>query len=280
MKKLFVFVVTLVICSCAFAQNKDVKVILKNGSVLVGQLKSMDPSKSAIIIIGSNDIEIKMSDVDKIENASLNSTDEKDGKGNIKYLQTDKKPYPESVDIKIGEQTITMLLVRGGYFMMGFDGRHSLSFDSEPVHKVNVSSFYISKGDISHYVYKYIMGNEHPKNNDRVAKMSNTGADKFIKKLCKFTGKPYRINTETQWEYAARSPLQHKIFTENMNWASDYFKTYPDCEQTDPQGPSKGLRQVIRKYDDSEKKFDRSKSSYASGPNQAAMHIVISAEEI
>ena len=61
------------------------------------------------------------------------------------YQITDTKEYPDSFKIRIGDQELTMVLVRGGTFNMGYDGRHSISWDSEPVHRVTLSSFYVSR---------------------------------------------------------------------------------------------------------------------------------------
>lgn len=65
------------ICSFVFwgisAQNQQGKVILKNGTELVGKIISVEPSNNVVISIAGVDSEIKMSDVAKIEEVSDDS---------------------------------------------------------------------------------------------------------------------------------------------------------------------------------------------------------------
>lgn len=275
------FVIIIVIClsfTSVLSQNQEIKVTLKNGSTLIGRLVSIDPNKNVCIIIAGNTLNLKMDDIDKIENEIR----QEEVKSNS---ITDTENYPDSFNIKIGEQSITMLLVKGGTFSMGYDGRHSLAMKCEPAHKVKMSSFYISKGDIPYYIFRYITKKQISTDESKAANITNIEANKFIKDLCGFTGKQYALSTEAQWEFAAVSPIRNLIFTYNKNWCSDYFGNYPsDNNQIDPKGPLKGDKQVIRYYSDSYKKYDRSKSTTSYGADyaedRASIHIVIDANKI
>lgn len=277
MKKIITIILICLSCTSAFSQDKETKITLKNGSTLIGKLVSIDSDKNVCIIIAGNALNLKMNEIDKIENG-------------IKREEAgsclgDNENYPDSFNIKVGERNITMLLVKGGYFKMGYNGRHSWRMKSEPVHKVGLSSFYISKGDISYYIFRYITKKQISADESKVAFITNSEANKFIKDLREFTGKQYALSTEAQWEYAAVSPIRNSIFTFNKNWCSDYLGDYPsDNNQIDPKGPLKGEKQVIRYYSDSYRKYDRSKSTTSYGADyaedRASIHIVIGANKI
>ena len=59
--------------------------------------------------------------------------------------------------MEIGGQELTMVLVKGGWFNMGYDGRHSLSWNTEPIHKVTLSSFYVSKQVLNRHAAETVL---------------------------------------------------------------------------------------------------------------------------
>ena len=130
------------------AQNGKVVVTLKNGTTIVGDVKSIDPTDAITIVVAGIETTIKMSDVNKVEevdtdpSVTLTSTDNQlDEK--TKLIVTDFADYPDSIYLVVGNKSVKMILVRGGDMYMGYNGRHSLSMKSEPVHKVGVTSFYM-----------------------------------------------------------------------------------------------------------------------------------------
>lgn len=101
------------------------------------------------------------------------------------------------------------VLVKGGCYQMG-DSFGDGEIDEKPVHEVCVDDFYIGKYDVTQGQWKAIMGN-NPSffkicgDNCPAEDVSWNDAQDFINKLNRRTGKNYRLPTEAEWEYAARS---------------------------------------------------------------------------
>lgn len=123
-------------------------------------------------------------------------------------------------------------------------------------------------------------------NNLPVEQVSWYDCQEFIQKLNQLTGKMFRLPTEAEWEYAARggkhrSPYKyagsnsmdevawcddnrgdvstHPVKTKKPNalgiydmsgnvceWCQDWYTGYSGSAQTNPKGPSKGSRRVMR----------------------------------
>jgi formylglycine-generating enzyme required for sulfatase activity len=101
------------------------------------------------------------------------------------------------------------VFVKGGCYQMG-DTFWFGKFDKKPVHDVCVSDFYIGKYEVTQGEWQKIMG-YNPSyfgscgENCPVERVSWNDAQDFIKKLNSLTGKRYRLPTEAEWEYAAKS---------------------------------------------------------------------------
>ncbi len=95
-----------------------------------------------------------------------------------------------------------MVCVEGGSFYIGS------STDSQ-VHRVTVNSYYIGRYEVSYAQWAALM-NKYPEyysgcNNCAIGHVSWTEVQSFIRKLNTKTGKHYRLPTEAEWEYAAKS---------------------------------------------------------------------------
>jgi formylglycine-generating enzyme len=121
-----------------------------------------------------------------------------------------------------------MIVVKGGCFQMG--DTFGVGGDNEkPVHEVCVNDFYIGKYEVTQEQWKAVMGN-NPSffsscgNNCPVENVSWDDAQDYINKLSEKTGKKYRLPTEAEWEYAARSGGKQEKWsgTSNFDELEDY----------------------------------------------------------
>lgn len=106
------------------------------------------------------------------------------------------------------ETGMEFVLVPGGCFEMG-DVFGDGSKEEKPVHTVCVDDFYMARYEVTQTVWKDLMGNNpsyfKKGENYPVDNVSWEQAMAFIQKLNLKTGKTYRLPTEAEWEYAARS---------------------------------------------------------------------------
>ena len=177
--------------------------------------------------------------------------------------------------------------VPGGCFQMGDDGFGFFSV-AKPVHEACVSDFAIGKYEVTQGEYKRIMGSNPSKfsscgDNCPVETVSWNDAQDFIRKLSSQSGRNYRLPTEAEWEYAARSggkrekysggdnvdsvawydknsgSKSHPVGQKQANglgiydmsgnvweWVQDWKGDYSSGSQQNPQGPSSGSRRVLR----------------------------------
>lgn len=102
-----------------------------------------------------------------------------------------------------------MIKVNEGAFVLGEDVRYGKDkgISIYPAHKVVLSSFWISKNEVTQSLWEFVM-NDNPsqiKGSDRpVENVSWTEVNEFISRLNELTGCSYRLPTEAEWEYAAK----------------------------------------------------------------------------
>ena len=102
------------------------------------------------------------------------------------------------------------VFVKGGEFEMGCgDWAGDCEGDENPVHRVKLDDFYMGKYEVTQGQWSKIMGNNpsYFKKGDvyPVEAVSWDDIQVFLEKINQKTGKKYRLPTEAEWEYAARS---------------------------------------------------------------------------
>ncbi len=103
---------------------------------------------------------------------------------------------------------LELAVLPGGSFQMGSPASQGYA-DERPRHPVFVREFLIGRGEVSQAQWKAVMGKLPPCRFlgddlpvDRVS--WNDGAE-FCRRLAKKTGRPYRLPSEAEWEYACRA---------------------------------------------------------------------------
>lgn len=114
----------------------------------------------------------------------------------------------QAADYTDSKTGIEFVRVHGGCYAMGnsFGGGY---IDERPVHRVCVPDFYMGKFPVTQGQWRAVMGNNpsgfRKGNQYPVENLSWNEVQEFIRKLDGMTGKKYRLPTEAEWEYAARS---------------------------------------------------------------------------
>ncbi|MDH3672954.1 MAG: formylglycine-generating enzyme family protein [Gammaproteobacteria bacterium] len=185
---------------------------------------------------------------------------------------------------------IGFVLVTGGTFEMG-DLHDTGYYYESPAHTVTLSDFYISQTEVTqrqwrrvtNYNPAYFRGPDLP-----VDQVSWNDIQEWLTKLNRRTGQRYRLPTEAEWEYAARSggkdekwsgtsnpqalgdyawyransdQRSHPVATKRPNglglydmsgnlweWVADRFAYFSSQPQLDPQGPAQSVKDDYRAY--------------------------------
>ena len=178
--------------------------------------------------------------------------------------------------------------VPGGTFEMG-DVFGEGNVDEIPIHKVTLSEFWIGKYEVTQAQWKAVMGSNPSRyvgDDLPVENMTWEEVQEFIRRLNFLTGMKYRLPTEAEWEYAARSggkkerysgsdnvdevawhflnsgrPGPRPVGTKAPNglgihdmsgnvweWCSDWYGLdyYSKSPSVNPLGPSRGAHRVVR----------------------------------
>lgn len=179
------------------------------------------------------------------------------------------------------------VFVKGGCFQMG-DTFGDGGADEKPVHEVCVDDYYMGRYETTQGQWTKVMGSNPSKfkkgDSYPVEQVSWNDTQDFIRRLSQ-GGRGYRLPTEAEWEYAARSGGKKERYAGGDNidavawysansgssthpvgekapnglglydlsgnvweWCSDWYgeKFYAESPRINPQGPSGGSIRVVR----------------------------------
>ena len=166
-----------------------------------------------------------------------------------------------------------MVNVSGGQFEMGLKGSTIMATP----HTVRLTGYRIGKTEVTQNLWTAIMGSNpslHQGENLPVENVSWWDVMEFIEKLNATTGEHFRLPTEAEWEYAARSNGKtagdspagtavngsqtlppgskgaNSLGLVDMSgnvaeWCSDWFAPYEGAA-TNPSGPDSGVQKIVR----------------------------------
>ena len=253
MRKIALVILALFVFSLSYAQEKIVRVTLKSGTSITGTVSEFNPTSHIVLRVAGFDSRIEMSDVSSIEDLSLSSSSAVAPSAENEVLDyLDQGDYPESYVLQVGPYDVEMILVRGNRFEMGYDGRGSLSMHSEPVHTVQLSSFYVNKYPLDEDIITYLKrGKENHHEKLRVYGIKTVKESQNIAKLISNeTNLPVQLISEAQCEYISTTENYENLVTirDERLFCRDYFSDYIKSSkpQIDPVGPEEGAYVVQR----------------------------------
>lgn len=287
--RIFLFLLSCLISLSCYSQDKNVRVILKNGTAITGSIKELVVNDHVTLSVAGVDTVVPMAEVKDI-NDTTSSNDQSEGSNQLgsgkygAYIITDKETRPDYFTLTLNGENIDMILVRGGSFNMGYDDRWSISMMTEPIHRVTLSSYYISKECIPLSLAEKLLTGDKKVGKHSVGDLYATNvwdkADKLVSEIASEAKKPYRLPTEAEWEYVALTPLAEQLFTagpSNGEWCSDYLGEYTATPQLNPVGPAYGKEHVSRSYYGRRNMWDREKGK---NDKTCLVRIVIDADKI
>ena len=147
-------------------------------------------------------------------------------------------------DSKLNKPLITaslndMALVPAATYLMGSKNSELM----EQAHSVTLSTFYISKYNVSYKkydLYSEVTGKEKIDKDDisifryadhPVDNLTWYQANDYCQHLKQITGLPYDLPTEAQWEYVARNDGKRDWFFPTNNGKQELGKNFPSYEQ-------------------------------------------------
>lgn len=150
---------------------------------------------------------------------------------------------------KLGDAIgLDMILVPGGTFLMGSpDDEPERNENEGPQHEVRISNFFMGRYPVTQEQWRFVAALDEVKRTlepdpsqfkgDKrpVEQVSWYDAMEFCDRLAQFTGRPYRLPSEAEWEYACRAGTTTPFYfgrtltTELANY--DGNSTYNDASK-------------------------------------------------
>ena len=144
-------------------------------------------------------------------------------------------------------ETFQLAALPAGTFSMG-ETLDQGRYRTPSIHQVILDGFAIGTTEVSQALWKAVMGNNpSPKDvpSAPVSGVDYNDAQKFLRKLSKATGVPFRLPTEAEWEYAARH--REGMAGGAWEWCSDkWTDDLGSLLAVNPQGPEEGEENALR----------------------------------
>ena len=262
MKRHLAILILILISITAFSQEKVTKVVLKNGTTITGTLKELNPLSHLVISVSGFDTRIEMSDVAEVISSSTTAIESRESAADVDrhhvpndILAIENVALPQTYTLECAGQSIEMVLIKGGRFMMGYDGKGSLNMHSDPVHEVFVSSFYVNKSVITKAQDAAFRGKGTLTKGGEKPYICRAWADveTVVQYIANETSLPVRAITEAEWEYMSSTGMWSSLLNATygeVDFCYDFFDDYPEFDKLyiNPMGPEKGKIHVRREF--------------------------------
>jgi predicted neuraminidase len=189
---------------------------------------------------------------------------------------------------------IELASIPAGAFVMG---NPAGDWDEQNTHEVVIPApFKLSMDEVTLAQYQQFRPQHRCSLQGKATGVSWYDAVAFCDWLSKREGKPYRLPTEAEWEYACRASTRSPFWSGDqpppdrapnpwnlrgthdavMEWCADWHAPYPLGSRTNPVGPAGGLVKVVRgdKPDDDSRLKDepgRQAADYRGSANRAGL---------
>ncbi len=163
--------------------------------------------------------------------------------GLLVQLSKPKAPVATDFSDTVKGVAVDMVAVKGGTFTIGCEAA-SCPADTKPVADVKVSGYHIAKKEVSTALWNAVMGTSATGYGGAAASYTSMtwyDAQEFACRLSEQTGRQYRMVTEAEWEYAAKTQKTtlDQIGT-GEEWAYDSWNS-AHTGGVDPVGINSGL---------------------------------------
>jgi formylglycine-generating enzyme required for sulfatase activity len=184
----------------------------------------------------------------------------------VAMLSAPDLAWPAEVSHITNSVGMEFVKIPSGSFCMGQDTGGD--WDEAPAHQVTISQdFLMSVSEVTLGQYQKFRPAHQASINGKATGATWHDAEAYCQWLSKLEGKPYRLPTEAEWEYACRAGTTTRfwsgdappaesdapnpwgiktLYDTTLEWCSDWHGPYRAAPEVDPVGPSSGMVRVVR----------------------------------